>query len=178
MFEFSFNVSPCQVEPRRGKRTELSSKINCRPRKIRHRDLGLWRLLCGWLIVAKHGIPRHATMGHDQGVEALPPGEVSPFTADKSYHLEHVTDLRLSERRFKSGHHTRAFCDYFADLAVAFLLHGIAKVRRARGERCCEGAVPCASRSMATEAALSIEQIHALIAPAGGQNEQEKKQQN
>jgi hypothetical protein len=166
MFEFSFNVSPCQVEPQRRKCRETSSKIT---------DAGTpntyflpLRITRGRLIVTQNGLPRHATMRHNQGVKALPPGKISPFTAEKPDHLQHVVDFRRAERRIEGRHHASTFGDDLADLRIAFFFDRIAKIRRLHRQRRRQRTIAITSRSMTIKTALSVERVHAFVPPATG----------
>jgi hypothetical protein len=80
------------------------------------------------LIIAQNGLPRHAAMRHYQGIEALPPRNISPFTAEKPDHLQHVVDFRRAERRIKSRHHASTLGDDLANVSIAFFFHRSAKI--------------------------------------------------
>jgi hypothetical protein len=124
--------------------------------------------LLGRFVVAKHGLPRHAAVRDHQRVEFLPPGQISPFAAEKTHHLQQIVDFRWAQRRLESWHDSTSLGDNPSDLTVAFSLYRVSEVRRTDGQTHRHRTITPATWSVTAKTALGIKKIHALVSSTAG----------
>lgn len=117
-------------------------------------------------------------MGGDQGVVLLPPREIASFPAQEANHLQHVVNLGRSQRRLERWHSALSFGDDPSNLAIAFALYRLTKVRWWRWQGRRNRPVAAAAWAMAVRAPLTVDQVHALIAAAAGDADKEKQRRN
>ena len=117
-------------------------------------------------------------MGNHQHVVFFPPRQISSLAAQKTHHLQKVVDFSGSQSRFEGRHDTPSLSDDPANLRRAFALHGIAEIgsgnRQARRRR----PITPPSRTVTTKAALRVEHVHALIAPATDERDHNSNEEN
>jgi hypothetical protein len=110
-------------------------------------------------------------VGPDKRLKFLPPLNAPSLHAQDADESDHVLDLIFSKRGLEGRHDPFALLDHPANLKYALSLDGIAEIGNMSRQRSSDGTVPPAGGSVASQAALGIEDLHLLFTQTPGKEE-------